>query len=257
MIRINPERRREYRSRAGENPCNRVYPMSIAEGVQAGDIYAEGEEGGGAVLFWHFCGFAYITGQPSERFLRVLAEDVCEERDRRLVLITDDDRTVRFFERNGVSADRRIEYVYEGGGDAEWPEENPFRAVRIGRENAGRITGRITPRFSWESDARFLERGFGYMALDGDAFCGAAFASAVSSEEVDIGVEVAAEYRGQGIAAMLAKKMCGDILARGKRPVWACAESNAASRRTALRCGFAERKTEALIRVRSRAEGRP
>ena len=33
--------------------CGTVDPLSMAEGVQQGDIFADG----GSVLFWHCCGF--------------------------------------------------------------------------------------------------------------------------------------------------------------------------------------------------------
>jgi len=65
---------------------------------------------------------------------------------------------------------------------------------------------------------------------------------AVSSEEVDIGVEVDPSYRGQGIASALALKMCEEIINMGKKPVWAHAESNVGSMHTALKCGFIQKK---------------
>ncbi len=49
----------EYIEYAKECSANRVYPLSIAAGAQDGDIYAEGK---GCILFWHYCGFAYISG---------------------------------------------------------------------------------------------------------------------------------------------------------------------------------------------------
>jgi len=51
---------------AKECTANRVYPLSIATGTQEGDIYINGK---GCVLFWHYCGFAYISGDVSTVFL--------------------------------------------------------------------------------------------------------------------------------------------------------------------------------------------
>ena len=59
LKRININKYSEYIEYAKECTANRVYPLSIATRAQDGDIYAEGK---GCILFWHYCGFAYISG---------------------------------------------------------------------------------------------------------------------------------------------------------------------------------------------------
>ncbi|MCR5200173.1 MAG: GNAT family N-acetyltransferase, partial [Saccharofermentans sp.] len=68
------------------------------------------------------------------------------------------------------------------------------------------------------------------------------FSSAVSDEEVDIGVETYEEYRRNGLAGALAQRMCEEITADGRRPVWSHAETNIGSGSTALKCGFKEER---------------
>ena len=46
---------------AKANTANRVYPCSIAERFQSGDIYVNEGVDVETVLFWHYCGFAYIS----------------------------------------------------------------------------------------------------------------------------------------------------------------------------------------------------
>ena len=70
------------------------------------------------------------------------------------------------------------------------------------------------------------------------SFAAVAFSSAVSPEEVDIGVETAETYRHHGLASYLAYKMCEEIMRQGRRPVWAHAETNTGSQKTALSIGF-------------------
>ncbi|MGX8703233.1 MAG: GNAT family N-acetyltransferase [bacterium] len=123
-----------------------------------------------------------------------------------------------------------------------------FRIVKIDKDNISKIRGRIVPSFSWEDSLHFLENGFGYLALEGEIACAVAFSAAVSTEEVDIGVETREEYRGNGLASVLAGKMCEHITEIGKKPVWAHAASNKASMKTARRCGFVEVKTNTVIR---------
>ena len=61
------------------NTANRVYPLSIAAGIQPGEIYVDDK----AVLFWHYCGFGYITGKPSEAFLSDILSETLHERSNR------------------------------------------------------------------------------------------------------------------------------------------------------------------------------
>ncbi len=78
-------------------------------------------------------------------------------------------------------------------------------------------------------------------SIDG-VCCGSAFSSAVSAYEVDIGVEVNPDHQGRGMATVLVRRMCEEIISQGRKPVWAHAESNTASMRTALKSGFIQKK---------------
>ena len=240
MIQAAPTQHFSFLPWAERSASNRVYPLSIAEGLQSGTIFADLREAPTSVLFWHYCGFAYLSGAVSDDLLDEIASDICRQDRRRMVLITDDDTVARWLRDHQYAVARRIEYEYGGsGGTSQMPLG--IRIERIDGSNLPRITGRIVPAFSWEED-RFLRSGFGYAAFEGDAFCGVAFSAAVSSSQVDIGVEVRADHQGRGIATALVHRMCREALALGKKPVWAHAERNLASMRTALRCEFVPRK---------------
>ena len=43
----------------GSTSGSTVYPRSIIEGFQQGDVFTDGK----AALFWHNCGFAFLCGQ--------------------------------------------------------------------------------------------------------------------------------------------------------------------------------------------------
>lgn len=59
---------------ANTHDCGSVYPLSVAEGIQKGDIFADSVEGYEKVLFWTHSGFAYLSGKMDEYFL----EDIYE-----------------------------------------------------------------------------------------------------------------------------------------------------------------------------------
>ena len=257
MKKAGPEEYHNFICPAAENPCNQIYPLSIAEGFQTGDIITS--EDNGTVLFWHYCGFGYLSGPVSESFLEEIYQELFSgDTDRRFVLITGEEKVREFYQKKpDLMSVPRKEYIYDlTGTDLTGIRNQPsdeqlsdlFTFEPITRDNIHRIHGRIIPAFSWSSSEQFLENGFGFAAVRNGNVCAAAFSAAVSSNEVDIGVETAGEYRQQGLATALTSRMCREILARGKRPVWAHSAANTGSMKTARKCGFAEKQTNYLIR---------
>ncbi|WP_026658734.1 GNAT family N-acetyltransferase [Butyrivibrio sp. AC2005] len=120
----------------------------------------------------------------------------------------------------------RAEYAYLSQKEETSILIDGFQIEQIDSDNIHRIEGRITPSFSWETSEQFLKDGFGYVALDRERVCAVAFSAAVSSDEIDIGVETHEDYRRKGLAAVLADRMCKHIIEIGKKPVWAHSTSN-------------------------------
>ncbi len=245
--------------------ANRVYPMSIAEGYQEGDIYVEerahtattntrdgcavASQAASVVMFWHYCGFVYFSGSPSADLLEEVYQEFLKKKlERRFIIITDDEEIKDFFSsKSDVIIDKRFEYVHDVQKYIA-EAESDFRIERISGNNIERIHGRIIPSFSWDSNEAFLDKGLGYVTVDGDRVAAVAFSSAVSSDEIDIGVETDPDYQRRGLSAKLSSKMCEEIIAMGKKPVWAHAAANVASGKTAERAGFIKTKDNYVIR---------
>ena len=252
IIKIPENEYEKYLIPARTNQSNQVYPLSIAEGKQSGDIFVDAEDSANSVLFWHYCGFAYLSGTVRTGLLdEVYEEFFLKEQKRRFLIITDDLTVIRYFSgKPEIETGCRIEYRFEDA-DTDFSTLLPcsdYRIERINRENLPLIHGRIIPSFSWESGEQFLDNGFGYIALEGDKIAAVAFSAAVSSAEVDIGVETMAQFRHKGYAKILSRRMCQEILMQGKRPVWAHAQQNTWSERTALSCGFLEHTRNMVVR---------
>ena len=239
MNKVDRNRYKEYIKCANECSANRVYPLSIATGTQDGDIYVDGK---GCVLFWHYCGFAYISGDVSADALEeVYRNFLVSDTERRFLLITDSKSVSDYYSiRDLLRVDKRIEYTHSGILEKQPELDDCFVIERITSDNIGVIQGRITPSFSWNDSDMFLRNGFGFMARSKEdgSFAAVAFSSAVSPEGVDIGVETAETYRHHGLASYLAYEMCEKIIRQGRRPVWAHAETNTGSQKTALSAGF-------------------
>ena len=238
----------QYYEYAKQCSSNRVYPLSIVEGMQDGEIIPDDENNIKAVLFWHYSGFAYLSCDADESFLQKIYEDYyLKENERRFILITNDPKVIQFFsDKDDLVFDKRAEYSFSSLQQKEFKCD--YRIERIDESNYERIQGRIIPTFSWIGKEQFLKNGFGYVALDGDNVIAIAFSAAVSSEEVDIGVETDENYRYKGLAKALADKMCREVLNIGKKPVWAHAVSNEGSKHTALAVGFVEDRINTVIR---------
>ena len=253
MDRVDQSNYDKYVDWAGRCRSNQVYPRSIAEEIQAGDIFADHEDDPRAVLFWHYCGFGYLSGNTDEHFLEEIYKDILNAAaDRRFLLITDDPVVIRYYsEKPNIRMSQRIEYRFAARPidikEQKTPAGKGIHIERIDSCILSVIKGRITPSFSWNSKERFLENGFGYAALEQEKIAAAAFTAAISSEEIDIGVETKEEYRRRGFAHFLVDEMCREILAQGKRPVWAHAEQNIASGKIARDSGFVPVRTNIVI----------
>ena len=80
MRKVSEKDYRKFITWVKDNTANRVYPCSITEGIQSGDIYVNDDADVESVFFWHFCGFGYISGKPSDDFLndiyfRMISDD--------------------------------------------------------------------------------------------------------------------------------------------------------------------------------------
>jgi hypothetical protein len=249
LRKIDKSKYKEYMEYAEECTANRVYPVSIANGIQDGEIYTDDK---GCVLFRHYCGFAYLSGNVNPEVLdEIYQEFLAVEMDRKFLLITDSKDISDFYSRcKLIQLDKRIEYVHSGILENMPELDERFVYERITAENIGDIQGRIIPSFSWRNSDAFLQNGFGFLLRNWEngCFAAVAFSSAISPEEVDIGVETVASYRHNGLASNLSYRMCEEIVNQGKKPVWAHAESNIGSQKTAIRAGFKPCKVNTVIR---------
>lgn len=215
--------------------CGAVYPYSIAEDFQHGEIFSNSR----SVLFWHYCGFAFLYGEYDNSFLDFVS-DLMMNADRRFILFTNDAPVENYFRKNkNAVIEKRLFFDYGNNFPPKIPElSNGFELCEINADLLKKLSGNITPYFSWDSAESFLEKGKGYCIVKGDTVAAWAFSSAVSYWEIDIGIETNSEYRRLGLAEIAAKKMIGYCFERNKRPVWACHQGNIASKKLAEKLGF-------------------
>ena len=69
LFKINFEKYSELSDIAGAHDSGCIYPLSVAEGIQYGEIFADSANDMKSILFWTYPGFAYIFGETDEHFL--------------------------------------------------------------------------------------------------------------------------------------------------------------------------------------------
>ena len=220
----------------------KVYPLSLVEGLQNGEIYVDNDENPTAVLIWHYCGFAHIVGECSEEFIGEtikMMKNPPDGHSGRMVLQAENDiRLVGLMQKDPMVR-RHERYVFRFIGEKNnIPLEMESKLKKVSSDNYERMTGRIVPTFSWKSQEAFLKKGFGYCLIEDERMAACAFSSGISNDYVDIGVETAEECRGKGYGRIVVSAMVNETLRRGKTPVWGCDTRNEASMRLACSVGF-------------------
>ena len=229
---------------AKANKCNIVYPMSVAEEVQEGNIYTDFVEAPTYALFWHVSGFAYLTGSPSETELEEIYKLMKNEdgtNPRRFVLELKDKKVEDYFEHK-ADVEKHPRYRFRlTNSECEVPEnEIPagYELKEVDANLLAQISGRIVPSQFWSGAEEFLENGKGYCLVCDGEVAAVAFSAAVSSGQVDIGIETNEVHRRKGLASIVARRMVAYVKSIGKEPVWDCDAVNAGSKATAEKVGF-------------------
>lgn len=239
MDRIDPTGYMEIIKHIDKMSCGAVYPLSIAEMIQHGDIYTSK----GSTLFWHYSGFAFLYGVCDDNFLNCVYESflsIGSITSRRFILFVTNERVKQFFlNKDNIISEKRYFFKYPNSFliKTKILPAN-FRICEINRELFDKIQGTITPRFSWINSSEFLNNGKGYCVVDGKTVAAWAFSAAISADEIDIGIETKTEYRHFGLGTIVAEKMIQYCFEQHKRPVWACHSNNIASQKLAAKIGF-------------------
>ena len=232
-----------------KTPCGTVYPLSIAEMRQYGDIYKEGD----SVLFWHYCGFAFLYGACDNLFLEAVYNmflSSCSDLPRRFILFSANPVVIDFFRnKHDIVLGKRYSFEYPLDAPFISSKIRPeYKVCQFNKDMFDNIQGRITPRFSWRDASEFLNNGMGYCVLYQEKAVSWAFSAAVSIDEIDIGIETASDYRHMGLGLATAEKMIQFCFERHKRPVWSCDANNIASQKTAEKLGFVKNSEYVTIR---------
>ena len=228
---------------ADTHDCGSVYPLSVAEGIQEGDIFTNSTKDYEKVLFWVHSGFAYLSGNIDEYFLEDIYEvmlDRTKSNTKRFLLMTRNKYIQEYFKsKDDVIEEKRYLFQYSGTeGYIESSLPDGYELKEIDDQLLKKISGKIVPSLFWNNTNDFLSKGKGYCITYNNAIASWAFSAAVSTKEIDIGIETNPEYQKQGFGMIVANKMIQYTIEQAKEPVWACHYKNIASEKMAEKLGF-------------------
>ena len=103
---------------ASTHDCGCVYPLSVAEGIQEGEIYTGSERNYNKILFWVQSGFAYLSGNVDEDFLNDIYDfmiDRSKTGDKRFLLMSKNKYVLDYFkDKTDVVMECRYLFQYAG-----------------------------------------------------------------------------------------------------------------------------------------------
>lgn len=148
------------------------------------------------------------------------------------------DSLIESYRKNHVIEWRRVNFKYNIN---KTPASEPKHNIKlIDLKTWEQLKGSVIPQYFWKSKAAFFQDGIGYVLMNGNDIVSIAFSSCKLENQLEIGVETMANYRGMGFA----KQVCLELLAYCQKnnylPVWACKKENIGSYRLAKSLGFEE-----------------
>lgn len=243
LFKLDPLQYFEMTDIASVHDSGSVYPLAVAQQIQDGDIFVDSLTNCKSALFWTYTGFAYITGMSDAVFLNDIYELVLGRtsmNSRRFVLMTQDKTVLDYFaKKDDVIIERRYLFSYESDQmPVDFSLSSGYELREIDDQLLTKISGKIVPSMFWKCADQFLTNGKGYCITYRDEVVSWAFSAAVSSREIDIGIETKEEHKQKGLGLIVANKMIRYSMNQNKSPVWACYYKNIASARMAEKLGF-------------------
>lgn len=255
LYKINPWMYADFISIADNHNCGKVYPLSIAEGLQEGEIFTNSIEDYNNVLFWAYSGFVYLSGTVNQCFLEDVYElmiDRTKSNSKRFLLMTSDESIEDYFKsKDDIVMEKRYLFDYSGNsGNVEPSIPVGYELKEINYQLLSEMSGHIVPSLFWQDKNDFLLRGKGYCITCENDIASWAFSAAISSKEIDIGIETSSKYKHQGLGLLVAKKMIQYTMQQEKKPVWACHYKNIASEKMAEKLGFVKTSECSIIKLK-------
>ena len=229
--------------------------LSVVENGQRGQVFVNRRDGPGAALVVNNFGFTGLfEAVPDEAFDQSLIEMFRAGDALRPSYLLWYDPPARWRQRldsaGGESVRRRervrFDFRSERAGYLGEPARCPagFELQRLSPGLLRKVEKfglNLESRF-WSSADDFLERGMGVCLVKDGEVASLCYAAAVAGGLAEVDVVTDPEFRGRGLATVVAQQFIRECLGRGVTPTWDCFAYNTGSMRLAEVLGFVERR---------------
>lgn len=246
---------------------NTLFADSVLRGDADGEVYADRTGEPGAFYVAHPYGMTLLYGQTEDaHFHGELAKRLTNADGRRTKVewlqadpagnwnkeiesvVEAHNRSLAGAGESGGGQNRaillntRINFRFQPEAYAEAKKRNQQNSgdvVRTTGEMFRQQPGAVVPRFFWRNEEQFLAEGVGFSAVSNGKLAATAFSAYQNEHQLEIGIETAEDFRGQGYAFAVCSALIDFCLQEGLEPVWSCRLENNASYRLAQKLGFA------------------
>lgn len=144
-------------------------------------------------------------------------------------------------DQNIVELNTRVNFVFNHARyhRIKRPESSSgIKIVRTDRQIFRAMKGSVVPKYFWDSEDDFLKNGIGYSVFYKGNLASTAYSSCMYKNQLELGIETVAEFRGLGLAEQSCLVLIDYCLENHFEPVWACRLENRGSYQLAKKLGF-------------------
>lgn len=263
MVLLTPTDYHKAASSLKNLPINHLFALSIMEHKVNGKIYADETEDPSTFLFVHPYGMSLLTGnENNENFNAEFKKYALNADNSRTKtewlqvfpaswneklsslfgksLVTEKENTgvdklsnIELSTRVNFKFDKEKYEVFKASFNFK-----PYEIVRTTEQIFEEMNGTVVPKHFWNNAVDFYKNAVGFsLMLDGQV-ASTAFAAFIIGNELELGIETVADYRGKGLALYTCSALIDYCLENDLEPVWACRLENTNSYKTAHKLGF-------------------
>lgn len=229
--------------------------QSVIQGKTSAQVYVNHTQKPTAAFLWKK-GKAWLLGSPMDPFNDELLEvldnsyfQVMREQEVDYFRLHYDERWGTVLDRVflGLKREEYIRSYYHLDARRKNWDANPPTGIRFVKIDEDLLASnyknldRVKDEMVSERDsiAEFLEKSFGYVALDGDELVSWCMSEYNTGNRCELGIETIERCQRRGIATHVARAVIGYAVTQGVYNIgWHCWKRNEPSVRTALKIGF-------------------
>lgn len=227
---------------------------SILERRQSGRIFCDAVNDPKCAVLFHLGHYAYVAGDVDGVHVKALIETIPYEQGVNVDAYELFVPEATWISALGITFQERLRkggYAYTTFTDSvlawiqEWPERVPegMQLIQMNEILAQQAEEAlyVATGETWDSFARFVAEGFGFVLMSGANLIGAISTFSIGEGLAEIDIAVRKDFRRQGLATLLGCAFVDHCLKNGLTPSWTANEGNLGSLATARKLGFVDR----------------